>query len=110
MQRLIHTVYLRQLTLSKERKVWLMGKAKAQNRNSPKNQHKPGKIKGDILLKELKLLVEHYSLSGDKPPLSPSLQALETQSLRDAQKPGQITEEKQVIGRLLDKLRVSIPS
>jgi NADH-quinone oxidoreductase subunit E len=83
-----------------------MGTAEAQNRNSPEDQQKSRRSKGDILLKELELLEEHYSLGGDKPPLSPTLQALEKQSLRDAQEMEQVTEEKEVIGRLVDELRV----
>ena len=78
-----------------------MGTPEAQNLNSPENQQKPNQSKSDVLLKELELLVEHYSLGKDKPALSPALQTLESKSLQDAQELGKVTEEKEAIGRFL---------
>jgi len=82
-----------------------MGKAEAQNKKSPKGPQKSSQSTGDILLKELELLIEHYSSGADKPTLSPALQMLEVQSLRDARELGPVTEEKVAIGKLVDELR-----
>ena len=83
-----------------------MGKAKARNQNSPINPRKSSQSTSDTLLRELELLLEHYSSDAARPPLSPALQTLEAQSLRDARELGPVTEEKEAIGKLADELRM----